>query len=144
MDRSDCWETVKPATEAVPPAGPETEAREAPGEQPAPLPVGVRDDWRESCLSDFRRWLYDLTDDELEATLQGGAVDGEAYGAASEAEGPEVLEPDLETLFGELAALRQETDLMSERVARAEARTETFQRFLEGLQRVLSELPAMP
>ncbi len=50
----------------------------------------------------------------------------------------------LERAQKDLAALRQETDLMSERVARAEARTETFQRFLEGLQRVLSELPAMP
>lgn len=50
----------------------------------------------------------------------------------------------LERAQKDLAALRQETDLMSERVARAEARTETFQRFLEGLQRVLSELPALP
>jgi len=50
----------------------------------------------------------------------------------------------LERAQADLAALRQETDLMSDRVARAEARTETFQRFLEGLQRVLSELPALP
>lgn len=132
MDRSDCWETVKPATEAVPPAGPETEAREAPGERPEPLPVGVRDDWRESCLSDFRRWLYDLTDDELEATLQGGAVDGEAYGAASEAEGPEVLEPDLETLFGELAALRQETRLVGRTGQQSERQLSALAETLRG------------
>ncbi len=50
----------------------------------------------------------------------------------------------LERAQADLAALRQETDVMGERVARAEARTETFQRFLEGLQRVLSELPALP
>lgn len=50
----------------------------------------------------------------------------------------------LERAQADLAALRQETDLMSDRVARAEARTETFQRFLEGLQRVLSELPPLP
>ena len=112
MDRSDCEQTVKPATSAVPLVGFETEAREASGELTAHLPDDVRDDWRESCLSDFRGWLYALTDDELEATLQGGAVDGEACGSAFEEEGPEAMEPDLETLFGELAALRQETRLV--------------------------------
>ena len=112
MDRSDCEQAVTPATSAAPLAGPETEAWEASDERTAPPPGDVRDDWRESCLSDFRGWLYALTDDELEATLQGGAVDGEAYGSALEGEGRETVEPDLETLFGELAALRQETRLV--------------------------------
>lgn len=112
MDRSDCEQAVKSAPDAVPLVGTETEARAAFDEPAAPPPGDVPDDWRERCLSDFRSWLYALTDDEPEATLQGGAVDGEACGAAFEEEGPAAMEPDLETLFGELAALRQETRLV--------------------------------
>lgn len=112
MDRCDCEQTVIPVTLAVPLAEPETEAREASDEPAVPPPGDVRDDWRERCLSDFRGWLYALTEDELEATLQGVAVDGEACGTAFEEEGPEAVGPDLETLFGELAALRQETRLV--------------------------------
>jgi molecular chaperone GrpE (heat shock protein) len=112
MDRSDCEQAVTPAISDAPLAGPETEARAASDERTAPPPGNMRDAWRERCLSDFRDWLYALTEDELEGTLQGGAVDGEAYGSAFEEEEPEAAEPDLETLFGELAALRQETRLV--------------------------------
>ena len=112
MDRSDCGQTVKPATSAKPLADPETEAREASAGPDVSPPGDVRDDWRERCLSDFRGWLYALTDDELRATLQGGAVDGGACEATFEDGGPEAADPDLETLFGELAALRQETRLV--------------------------------
>jgi len=103
MDRSDCEQTVKPAASAGPQAESEAEAREV---------SGGRDDWRERCLSDFRDWLYALTDDELEAALQDGAVGGGACGSAFGDGGPETAGPDLETLFGELAALRQETRLL--------------------------------
>ena len=133
MDRSDCGQTVKSATDAVPLGRPETESREASGDQPAPLsPVNMREDWRESCLSDFRSWLYALTDDELEATLQGGAVDGEARGSAFEAERLKAMEPDLETLFGELAALRQETRLVGRAGQQSERQLSALAETLRG------------
>ena len=133
MDRSDCGQTVKSATDAVPLGRPETESREASGDQPAPLsPVNMREDWRESCLSDFRSWLYALTDDELEAALQGGAVDGEARGSAFEAERLKAMEPDLETLFGELAALRQETRLVGRAGQQSERQLSALAETLRG------------
>ena len=150
MDRSDCEQTVKPATSAVPLAEPGTETREASDELAAPPPGDVRDDWRERCLSDFRSWLYALTEDELDATLQGGAVDSEACGPALEEEGPEAVAPDLETLFGELAALRQETRLVGRAGQQSErqlsALAETFRVELreqgERLARTSADLKA--
>lgn len=58
------------------------------------------DDWRQSALEDFRQWLA-----------------GQAEPPPPEAEPPE--ECDLHTLFGELAALRQEVRLQNREQSRA-------------------------
>lgn len=55
-------------------------------------------DWREGVLAGFHDWLYRLTDDKIAAQADEPDGDGPA--------------PDLAELFGELAALRQETRLV--------------------------------
>ena len=54
----------------------------------------LRDDWREAVVEEFSSWLYELTDEDIEA------VEAEAEDEGSE--------PDLFTLLGEFTALRQE------------------------------------
>ncbi len=111
MDRNEYEPTVMP-TEISPDPQPEAAA-------------DSRGDWREGILSDFRTWLYSLTDDEAEAPTAGESPDVEATGSitdadASDVDEPDVTEPDLETLFGELAALRQETRLVGRASQQAE------------------------
>lgn len=92
-------------------------------------------DWREDILSDFRTWLYSLTDDETESSVADESPDVESTDSTSDADEPDVVEPDLadldadepdasepdlETLFGELAALRQETRLVGRASQQAE------------------------
>lgn len=124
MDRSEYEETVMPVSAPVPITESEIEARSLPDEWAVPLSGEgeVPDDWRERLLSDFRDWLYALTEDELEATLEGSPSDGAGRESELDVEDldetepdetePGETEPDLETLFGELAALRQETRLV--------------------------------
>jgi molecular chaperone GrpE (heat shock protein) len=94
MDRNEYDPSLIPA--AIPPDSRPEPAAEA------------TDDWRESVLSDFRAWLYSLTDD------------------APEAPPGDETEPDLETLFGELAALRQETRLVGRASQQAERQLGTL------------------
>ena len=114
MDRSEYEETVTPVSAPVPQTDPEAEAWGASDVLAVPLSDEgeVPDDWRERLLSNFRDWLYDLTENELEATLQGDPSAGAEGESEWDGEDPDETEPDLETLFGELAALRQETRLV--------------------------------
>ncbi|MEI8243090.1 MAG: nucleotide exchange factor GrpE [bacterium] len=111
MDRNEYEPTLTP-TEIPPDSQPIADA-----EAPA--------DWREGILSDFRTWLYSLTDDEAAAPAEGERLDDEATDSAPDADEPDADEPgdaapDLETLFGELAALRQETRLVGRASQQAE------------------------
>ena len=62
------------------------------------------DDWKQSALADFRRWLDDLPEDPEDAL---------------DAEAPEPPECDLHDLFAEFAALRQEIRLQNREQAKA-------------------------
>lgn len=121
MDRNEYEPTVMP--EAIPSDPQPESAVEVPG------------DWREDILSDFRAWLYSLTDDEAEASAADEIPGLEATDSTPDADEPDEdepdadepdadepdeAEPDLETLFGELAALRQETRLVGRASQQAE------------------------
>jgi len=97
-------------------------AASPPDSQPEPA-TEATDDWRESVLSDFRAWLYSLTDDAPEAPSGDDSPEVEATDAPQDAD---ETEPDLETLFGELAALRQETRLVGRASQQAERQLGTL------------------
>lgn len=121
MDRNEYEPTMTPT--AIPPDPQSESIAETPG------------DWREDVLTDFRTWLYSLTDDKAEAPAADESPDVEATDSTPNADEPDVVEPDvdepdadepeeaepdLETLFGELAALRQETRLVGRASQQAE------------------------
>ncbi len=117
MDRNEYEPSLIPA--AIPPDS-----------QPEPA-AEATDDWREDVLSDFRAWLYSLTDNAPEAPLGAESPEVEATDSSQDADEPDAhepdeTEPDLETLFGELAALRQETRLVGRASQQAERQLGTL------------------
>ena len=134
MDRNEYEPTLIPA-EPLPDSSQNSAAEVRP------------EDWRESVLSDFRTWLYSLTDDDalqtphldespvVEATDSALDVD-ELDVEALDADEADETEPDLETLFGELAALRQETRLVGRASQQAERQIGTL---AESLRNELRE-----